>query len=87
MNRMGRSKGPMTEIPTTYRQYETLKVQAEELRAAIATAETAPLKTGPDSEKRKTRVNSLRVELRQIEEAIRQYDEQRRSRKRRATDR
>ena len=77
----------MTEIPTTYRQFETLKVQAEELRAAISSAETSPLKTGPDSEKRKAKVNSMRVELRQIEEAIRQYDEQRRSRRRRATDR
>ncbi len=76
----------MIRIPTTYQQYETLKIQADELRAAISSAETSPLKTGPDSEKRKAKVNAMRVELRHIEEAVRQYDEQRRSRRRRATD-
>jgi len=85
---MGRAEGPMTKIPTptTYQQYESLKIQLEELRAAIVSAETSPLKTGPDSEKRKAKVNTMRVEARHIEEAMREYDEKSRSRKRRASD-
>jgi hypothetical protein len=77
----------MTKVPTTYRQYEALRLQAETLHAALSLAETTPLKTGPDSEKRKAKVNAMRVEVRQIEEAMRRYDDERRSRKRRASDR